>query len=156
MLRKISKFLIFLALFFSFSLFGWEVESENVFNFNEKPPKFFVLEKNTLSPLPSLPKSPPLVIVGIVTAYSSTPWETDETPFLTASQTLVRDGVVANNYFPFGTKIKIPEIFGDKVFVVEDRMAPRKWKYHFDVWFENYFEALNFGSKITKIEILDE
>jgi len=36
---------------------------------------------------------------------------------------MVRDGVIATNILPFGTKVRIPEIFGDKVFVVEDRMA---------------------------------
>ena len=39
-----------------------------------------------------------------VTAYSSTPEETDDTPFVTASGTSVRDGVIATNFLEFGTK----------------------------------------------------
>lgn len=89
----------------------------------------------------------------IVTAYSSTPWETDDTPHITASGTYVRDGIVAANFLPFGTKIRIPQIFGDKVFVVEDRLSPEK-KYHIDVWFPSYEEALHFGAHLTYIEIL--
>jgi len=91
----------------------------------------------------------------IITAYSSTPWETDDSPFVTAAGTLVRDGIVANNYFSFGTQVKIPEIFGEKVFVVEDRMNWRKSDYHIDVWFPSYLEAKEFGVKRTYIEILE-
>ncbi|MBI2036999.1 MAG: hypothetical protein HYT14_01400, partial [Candidatus Liptonbacteria bacterium] len=53
-----------------------------------------------------------------ITAYSSTPEETDSTPFITASGTHVRDGVVAANFLPFGTAVKIPELYGDRLFVV--------------------------------------
>lgn len=91
----------------------------------------------------------------IITAYSSTPWETDNTPFITAAGTWARDGVIANNYFSFGTQMKIPEIFGEKVFVVEDRMNWRKGDYHVDIWFPSYWEAKEFGVKRTYIEILE-
>lgn len=90
----------------------------------------------------------------IVTAYSSTPWETDDTPHITASGKKVRDGIVAANFLPFGTKIRIPELFGEKIFVVEDRLSPEK-KYHIDVWFPSYKEALRFGAHIAQIEILE-
>jgi len=94
-------------------------------------------------------------IIGVVTGYSSTYFETDDTPHITASGTLVRDGIVANNFYPFGTKVKFPEIFGDKIFVVEDRMNPQKDWYYFDIWFPSYSEAKNFGAKITYVEILE-
>lgn len=87
----------------------------------------------------------------IVTAYSSTPEETDDTPFTTASGTTVRDGIVATNLLPFGTKVMIPEHFGDKVFVVEDRMHQRKTN-NLDVWMESKEKALRFG--ITQATIL--
>lgn len=95
-------------------------------------------------------------IMAIITAYSSSLWETDDTPYLTASGTFVREGIVANNFLPFGTKIKIPDLFGEKVFVVEDRMNPRCSKFQLDIWFPDYQQALNFGKKITYIEILNE
>ena len=90
----------------------------------------------------------------ITTAYSSTPDQTDDTPFITASGTQVRDGLVAANFLPFGTQIKIPEFYGDKVFIVEDRMHSRK-EYQVDIWFPNKTEALDFGAKLTTIEVLE-
>ena len=91
----------------------------------------------------------------IITAYSSTPEETDSTPFITASGKNVVDGIVANNLLPFGTKIKIPGLYGDKVFIVEDRMNKRKGKYHVDIWFPSKTLAKNFGAKLTYIEVLE-
>ena len=91
----------------------------------------------------------------MATAYSSTVDQTDDTPFITASNTRVRDGIVAANFLPFGTKIRIPEFYGDKVFVVEDRMNWKKSNYHFDVWFSSYWDAKNFGAKRTYIEVLE-
>ncbi|MBI2642454.1 MAG: 3D domain-containing protein [Candidatus Wildermuthbacteria bacterium] len=89
----------------------------------------------------------------VVTAYSSTVSQTDDTPFITASGTQVRDGIVATNILPMGTKIKIPDLYGDRVFVVEDRMHPRK-NYQVDIWFPEYSDALNFGAKYEYIEVL--
>jgi 3D (Asp-Asp-Asp) domain-containing protein len=56
---------------------------------------------------------------------------------------------------PFGTKIKIPEIFGDKVFIVEDKMNPRYGE-NLDIWFPTKWEALNFGIHYdVLVEILE-
>jgi 3D (Asp-Asp-Asp) domain-containing protein len=67
----------------------------------------------------------------------------------------VSDGIVANNMLPFGTKIRMPELYGDKVFVVEDRMHQRKGKYHLDIWFPDQSGAKKFGAKITYVEVLE-
>ncbi|MEK7664305.1 MAG: hypothetical protein AAB340_02640 [Patescibacteria group bacterium] len=91
----------------------------------------------------------------IITAYSSTSNQTDDTPFTTASGKYVVEGIVANNMLPFGTKIRIPKIYGDEIFIVEDRMHSRKGKYHIDIWFPNYKEAKNFGAAVTEIEVLE-
>ncbi len=91
----------------------------------------------------------------VVTAYASVPEETDDTPFITASGKYVRDGIIANNMLPFGTKIKIPKLYGDKIFTVEDRMASYKSKYHFDIWMPSVPLAVNFGIKTAEIEILE-
>jgi len=90
----------------------------------------------------------------MATAYSSTVEQTDSTPFITASGSTVRDGIVANNMLPFGTEIRIPELYGDKVFVVEDRMHSRKGSYHVDIWFPEYNQAKEFGAKTIYIEVL--
>jgi len=92
----------------------------------------------------------------VITAYSSTPEETDDTPFITASGYHVADGIVANNMLPFGTKIKIPELYGDKVFTVLDRMNKRMGDHRFDIWLPSKDLAINFGVKSTKIEVLED
>ncbi|MEK7578802.1 MAG: hypothetical protein AAB789_00160 [Patescibacteria group bacterium] len=96
----------------------------------------------------------PKMIKVVLTAYSSTPDQTDDTPFITASNTRVRDGVVAANFLAFGTKVKIPAIFGDKVFTVEDRMA-KKHNDKMDIWFSERHLAKNFGVKETEVVILE-
>jgi 3D (Asp-Asp-Asp) domain-containing protein len=89
-----------------------------------------------------------------VTAYSSTPEETDDTPFITASNQRVRDGIVAANFLPFGTKVQIPTLFGDKVFLVEDRMK-RDHKNFLDVWMPSKHDAILFGISKAEIVVLD-
>lgn len=90
-----------------------------------------------------------------LTAYSSTPEETDDTPFITATGNRVRDGIVATNFLPFGTRVQIPEVFGDKIFVVDDRMHPRKVDF-MDIWMPTKQDALNFGIRRAKIVVLKE
>lgn len=92
----------------------------------------------------------------VITAYNSTPEQTDSTPFITASGKNVEDGIIANNLLPFGTKIKIPALFGDKVFEVQDRMNWRKPDNQIDIWFSDYNEAKNFGVKQAYIEIIED
>ena len=88
-----------------------------------------------------------------ITAYSSSVDETDDTPFITASGSYTADGVAAANFLPFGTKFRIPKIFGDKIFVVEDRMH-RSYNYRIDIWFPSKEEAIRFGYRFTEVEIL--
>lgn len=90
-----------------------------------------------------------------VTAYTSDPAETDDTPFITASGSLVREGVAAANFLPIGTEFRVPERFGDKVFVVEDRMNARYNNQHIvDLWFQDKDSAIKFGKRYLTIEIL--
>ena len=88
-----------------------------------------------------------------VTAYSSTPGQTDSTPFITANGAYVYDGLVACNFLPFGAKVRFPEIYGDKIFTVEDRMA-KKNSHKIDIWMPTYNAAINFGAKQLAIEII--
>ncbi len=97
-----------------------------------------------------------------ITGYSSTIDQTNSEPFITASGSWVRDGIVAANFLPFGTKIRIPEFFGEKLFVVKDRMNRRYsppydnvWHDGYvDIWFATREEARNLGRRITYIEII--
>jgi 3D (Asp-Asp-Asp) domain-containing protein len=90
----------------------------------------------------------------VATGYSSSVWETDDTPYLTAANTRTRPGVVAmsrdlirryspNALFSFGDTIRISGL-GD--FVVEDSMHPR-WQNRVDIWFPSPDAARNFGKR---------
>jgi len=146
-----------IAMSFSFTnLFGvalGEVSEEGVSD------PLMIVESNSVTPViehffPGEIKQDNSNIINVaITAYSSSIDETDNDPFITASGEWVRDGIVAANFLPFGTEIKIPELYGDKVFVVQDRMHPRK-KYQVDIWFPSKAEALEFGAHYTYIEVL--
>lgn len=90
----------------------------------------------------------------IVTAYSSTADQTDSTPFVTASGTDVRDGIVACNFLRFGTRVRFPDFYGNKIFVVEDRMA-KKNSHKIDIWFSTKEQAKQFGAKYLRVEVLE-
>lgn len=122
-------------------------------------PETLLIQENSFLPTSRhyLPKAELIVLEKIdvvVTAYSSSVWETDDTPYLTAANTLTRDGVVASNLLPFGTKIRIPGLFGEKIFAVEDRMNQRIGDFQIDIWFPTAWEAKQFGVKYTYIETL--
>ena len=87
------------------------------------------------------------------TAYSSTPDQTWGDPFITASGERVRDGIIAANFLPLHTKVRLPSIYGDKVFEVKDRMNSRYF-YRVDVWMPTRWQALQFGLRNIPVEIL--
>ncbi|MDQ7815370.1 MAG: hypothetical protein RDU25_06245 [Patescibacteria group bacterium] len=89
-----------------------------------------------------------------VTAFSSVPWQTDDSPFITADGSRVGDGIIAANFLKFGTRVRIPALFGDKVFEVHDRMNKR-YSNRVDVWMPTVAKCRQFGVKRNiKIEIL--
>lgn len=87
------------------------------------------------------------------TAYSSTPDQTDDSPFTMANGKRVHDGAVAANFLPFGAKVRFPELYGDKVFTVEDRMHKR-FSDRVDIWMGTRSEAVRFGIQNVTMEIL--
>lgn len=112
----------------------------------------------TKDEVPAAPK--PVVVAThklIITAYSSTIDQTDGDPCHTANGFNVctnnEENVVAANFLPFGTKIRIPEYFGDRIFVVQDRMNKRHG-YRVDVWLKTRQAALKLGVKYTTIEVV--
>jgi 3D (Asp-Asp-Asp) domain-containing protein len=115
-----------------------------------------IVEQNTLLPLStSFLSKPPKTVKVIVTAYSPSECETDDTPFITASGKYVQDGFVANNSLPFGTKVRLPKIFPNKTFVVQDRMHWSKSGYFVDIMMFSREKALEFGAQYTEMEILN-
>ena len=104
--------------------------------------------------LPNIgPREPRKTMYIMVTAYNSEVGQTDDTPFITAFGTQVRDGIVATNFLPKGTIVRFPEGFGSKEFVVEDRMNAR-YHYHMDIWMAEKSAAVKFGAQFLKMEIL--
>ncbi len=112
--------------------------------------------ENATRPFGSLPQSdlrnPSYVMRVTATAYNSLPEQTDDTPFITASGSHVRPGVIAANFLPMGTMVKIPDYFGDQIFVVEDRMNPR-YDRRIDIWMEHQHDARQFGVRTVAIEV---
>lgn len=108
-----------------------------------------VMETNTNGPVCS--ESQKRLV--IITAYTSALEETDSSPFITASGTFVRDGIIAANFLKIGTQVKIPALYGDKIFVVEDRMA-KKNSHKVDIWMSSKAQALQFGVKRAEIIVL--
>ncbi len=91
-----------------------------------------------------------------LTAYTSDPRQTDDTPCVTASGLNVCErgveNVVAANFLPLGTCVRIPELFGERVFYVEDRMNARYDK-RMDVWMQEIAQAKSFGVQYATIEV---
>jgi len=116
-------------------------------NFQEKNP--------TVVRLPEAKEREPRKTMYLtVTAYSSSRDETDGDPFTTASGEKVKDGIIAHNRLPFGTKVRFPEVFGEKIFTVEDRLNPKHGQYIADIWMPSKQEAKQWGAKVLKMEIL--
>lgn len=94
----------------------------------------------------------------IITAYNSEVGQTDDSPCITANNFNVCESGVENtiaaNFLPFGTKVKIPELFGERVFIVRDRMNKR-YSNRVDIWMMERPNAVNFGVKIAKIIVLE-
>jgi 3D (Asp-Asp-Asp) domain-containing protein len=93
-----------------------------------------------------------------LTSYTSDVAQCDKSPCTTATGfNVCEHGIedtVAANFLSFGTKIRIPDYFGDRVFIVRDRMS-RKHQNRIDIWMENRADALQFGIKRGRVEILD-
>ncbi len=90
-----------------------------------------------------------------ITAYTSAVEECDSDPLIAADGSIVFDGMAAANFLPFGTKFRLPDYFGDKIFEVRDRMNTR-YTYRIDLWMSNKKAAKEWGIKHkTKVEIIE-
>lgn len=103
----------------------------------------------------------PLQTVWVVaTAYSSEAAQTDDTPCIPADgydlcahyEEFGEGNTIAANFLPLGAQVKIPELYGDKVFIVHDRMNKRYGAGRIDIWMPSREEAVAFGVKRFKIE----
>ena len=92
-----------------------------------------------------------------VTAYNSEVGQCDDSPCITANGfNVCEHGIedtIAANFLPFGAKVRIPELYGDKVFIVRDRMNKR-YPNRIDIWMINKADARQFGVKSANFEVL--
>ena len=139
------------------------ISFEKVFSWDTRQPEDNNFSKNIL--IEDIPKTEFKVISTHdvrATGYSSTPDQTDSTPCIAASGYNICTGeenVIAANFsidgkrVALGTLIRIPDLYGDKIFVVEDRMNSR-YKNNIDIWFPERGLALQFGSQKLIIEVV--
>jgi 3D (Asp-Asp-Asp) domain-containing protein len=112
--------------------------------------EIIIIQGNSLVGL-SAPFYPKVQVLATITAYSSEPEQTDDTPFVTASGKRVRKGIAAcPRDIPFGTEIEID----GEVYICEDRMS-QKYDGRFDVWMKTEEEAWEFGRQLKEVKILE-
>ena len=87
----------------------------------------------------------------LVTAYSSTVDQTDGNPFITASGAIVGQGIMAANFLPLGSKVKLD----GKIYIIQDRMNERfNNKYVVDIWKPSRQEALAHGVRAQEMTVV--
>jgi 3D (Asp-Asp-Asp) domain-containing protein len=83
----------------------------------------------------------------VATGYSSTPDQTDSSPFITATGTRVRAGVIA-----LSPDLRRLLPYGSEILVVEDSTHPRL-RQTMDVWFPSREAALRWGRRTLTVEL---
>ncbi len=107
-------------------------------------------------------REPTRVIAAVMTAYSSEAAQTDASPCIPADwkynlcehyEKYGEQNTIAANFLPLGTKVRFPDLYGDKVFTVRDRMNARYGVGRGDIWMPSKAEAKKFGVKKVTMEI---
>ena len=88
--------------------------------------------------------------VAVITAYTPSTNETDDTPFINAANKRVAKGDIANNCLPFGTRVRID----GNIFTVRDRLNARYGCLHFDILTFDKTKALEWGKQKKVVEVL--
>jgi len=98
------------------------------------------------------PLRPSRLVLAEISAYTSSPDETDSTPDVTAWGTTPENGTLAcPSKYPFGTWVRI----NGKKYQCEDRMHARyRDKEVFDMWMASKSEAFKWGRRTLTVEIL--
>jgi len=107
---------------------------------------FSSVKDTKAQPQMPLRENPVKVVESVVaTAYNSLENQTDSTPWITASGYKCKEGVIACNFLPFGTKVWIKG-HGSKPYIVRDRMN-RRYTKRVDIWMRSYKDAIKFGKR---------
>ena len=160
---------LFFILFFNFFLFPTPMLAAELANAavnNQMENDIALIEEEDAEELEfnaNLPKNDELEVIRstyhVITSYNSEVGQCDDSPCITANGFNVcehgMEDTIAANFLKFGTKVKIPELFGDQVFVVRDRMNKR-YDSRIDVWMINKVDSRAFGVKYAKIEVLKD
>lgn len=102
-------------------------------------------------PILSLALKPGESVLAVATAYSSDADQTDSSPLITASGERVGSGVIAANFVPLGTHLKI----GHQTYTVKDRMNARyNNTYSVDLWMPSTEAARHFGVRMVEVTVL--
>jgi len=167
--NRFLAFLLVFVLFFDFILYPLPILAKEIKNdeglfleildeFSLNHPEFFEVPDSANK----LPETKNRRILKkehyAMTAYTSEIAQCDASPCITANGfNVCQHGIedtVAANFLRFGTKIKIPDLFGDRVFIVRDRMNSR-YSDRVDIWMKDKKEAIKFGFKVARIEVID-
>jgi len=126
-----------------------------------------------LASLFAFARSPEIFILK-ATAYTSTPRETDATPYVTATGARTRLGILAvsrdllDEELPYGSLVRLYDLgrwqdgkgagtfdplFKGLLFVVEDTMNKRK-RQQIDIWLPDRTLALKFGVRRIKVVVV--
>lgn len=127
--------------------------TETVIESATEPALVVSTDQRPLLPIPTdLPVQKTVRVMA--TAYTSSVDETDSDPWTTASGARAGDGVIAANGLPFGTKVRLPDQYGDKILIVLDRMSQRYGNRYVDIWMPTKQQAKQWGVKPVRMEIL--
>lgn len=164
-IKKLLKLLIFVLIFdyvlFPAPILASEIEKPKdildiIINFNQRE------TYNDLNFDNFLPVHDDIRVVKrsfhAITAYNSEVGQCDNSPCITANGFNVcehgKEDTIAANFLRFGTKVKIPELFGDRIFFVRDRMN-KKYSDRVDIWMKNKSDAVKFGIKRAQIVVVE-
>src|SRR4030042_6057976 len=166
-LKLAKKFILGLVIVFIFDFFLFSTpalasaENDDMRNFSEMEAILLaetVSESLNYNPaaLNTLPTNKDQEFSNIgyfsITAYTSEASQCDASPCITPNGfNLCQHGIedtIAANFLPFGAKIKIPDLFGDRIFIVRDRMNARFQK-TIDIWMRDKATAIKFGVKVA-------
>lgn len=110
-----------------------------------------------LAVVPFLPTTwayaaPEATTTAVITAYTSSEDETDDTPMVNAAGTEPGPGSVACPVrLPLGTKVRI----GTTVYTCDDRMGRKHQQVeHYDIWVPTKAEAFRIGRQRLAIAVL--
>ena len=147
----VIQFLILLAvfgliLFISASIWKWSKSSLDSPT-ELKADALIIYQENSLASNSQFREE---IVYAKVSAYNSTPEQTDSTPFITANgERVERGGIACPTYLEFGTLVLIDE----ELYNCNDRTHPKN-DGTFDMWMETRIEAVTWGVPIKQITLL--